>query len=456
MASHHLLPEERPVRLTGSSFSRRPRPFDYTWETCFTVKSFLNNAKNKRILGINPPVYDFAWFDLWAKPAGLLGVLQLLRERGCRVSLLDCLYEARAEPLSFGRWRVVDEERPKPAAYGKIPRRYRRFGLGGDALRERLAREPRPDAVLVASVMTYWYSGVFEAIRAAKEVFPDVPAILGGVYATLCPGHAATSGADVVASSPCVERAGTIALDLYGDPGCAVLATSYGCPMRCGYCASRLLSPSFRQRPLEEVCADLRAQLSSGAIRDVVFYDDALLWDRENHFYPLCAHIREHHPGLRLHAPNGLHVAALDERCCEELYATGFHTIRLSLEGVDAGTAAASSEKTGPADYARAVRNLLRAGYAPERIETYILAGLPGQRIADVEASVDYVKSLGARPKIAEFSPIPGTPLFAEAAKATPEIAHEPLLHNNTVYVPYVSKAIGPEELQGLKDRARG
>ena len=410
----------------------------------------------KKILGINPPVYDFAWFDLWAKPAGLLGVLQLLRERGCDVSLIDCLHEARTERLSFGRWKVAREACGKPAAYTKIPRNYYRFGIGGEELRARLSALPAPDAILVASVMTYWYPGVFEAVRAAKEVFPGVPVTVGGIYATLCPEHAAGSGADAVVSSTCAERARTIALDLYDDPGCAVLQTSYGCPMRCGYCASRLLSPTFRQRPLGEVCADLRSQLAVGPIRDVAFYDDALLWNKENHFYPLCAHIRENYPGLRLHTPNGLHVSALDDRCCEELFATGFRTIRLSLEGIDANTARASSDKTGPADYARTVHNLLRAGYTPERIETYILAGLPGQRIADIEASIDYVKSLGGRPKITEFSPIPGTPLFEEAAGTAPEITEEPLLHNNTVYVPYVSGNIGPEELQGLKDRARG
>lgn len=410
----------------------------------------------KKIIGINPPVYDFAWFDLWAKPAGLLGILQLLRERGCDVSLIDCLHEARTERLAFGRWKVSREACEKPAAYAKIPRNYYRFGIGGEELRARLSVLPKPDAILVASVMTYWYPGVFETVRAARQVFPDVPVILGGVYATLCPEHAEKSGADVVVSSPCAERPATIALDLYDDPGCVVLQTSCGCPMRCGYCASRLLSPTFRQRPLEEVCADLRSQLSGGAIQDLAFYDDALLSNKENHLYPLCAHIRENYPGLRLHTPNGLHVSALDERCCEELFATGFQTIRLSLEGIDANTARASTDKTGPADYARAVRNLLHAGYAPERIETYILAGLPGQKIADIEASIDYVRSLGGRPKIAEFSPIPGTPLFTEALKTTPEIADEPLLHNNTVYVPYVSGNIVPEELQGLKDRARG
>ena len=60
----------------------------------------------RRIVGINPPLYDFAWFDLWAKPVGLLGLLGRLRDEGDEVSLIDCLYEGRTERTGFGRWKV--------------------------------------------------------------------------------------------------------------------------------------------------------------------------------------------------------------------------------------------------------------------------------------------------------------------------------------------------------------
>ncbi|MDR1376420.1 MAG: hypothetical protein LBJ22_02825, partial [Synergistaceae bacterium] len=100
------------------------------------------------------------------------------------------------------------------------------------------------------------------------------------------------------------------------------------------------------------------------------------------------------------------------------------------------------------------VTSLLRAGYEPDRIETYILVGLPGQNIANIRASIEEVKSLGARPKLAEFSPIPGTALFQESLRRAPRIADEPLLHNNTIYAQYVAKNLTPEELQGLKDLA--
>jgi radical SAM superfamily enzyme YgiQ (UPF0313 family) len=225
--------------------------------------------------------------------------------------------------------------------------------------------------------------------------------------------------------------------------------------MNCGYCACRKLWPVFSAREPEEVFRDLANQASIRSVTDMAFYDDALLLSKERLFYPLCGHIREKYPGLRLHTPNGMHVAQLDDECCETLFRTGFRTIRLSLEGTDDLTARVSSGKTEIRGYERAVESLLRAGYAPENVETYILVGLPGQSVDNVRKSIEAVMDLGGRPKLAEFSPIPGTPLFDEALRVTPDIAKEPLLHNNTIYAPYVAKTISPGELQHLKDAAK-
>ncbi len=88
-------------------------------------------ARGQNILGVNPPVYDFAWFALWAKPLGLLNLLGYLRENGNRVQLLDLMHEGRERPLSHGRWKVRRQEVEKPEPYRLIPRRYYRFGLSG-------------------------------------------------------------------------------------------------------------------------------------------------------------------------------------------------------------------------------------------------------------------------------------------------------------------------------------
>ena len=50
------------------------------------------------ILLVNPWIHDFAAYDFWAKPLGLMTLGGLLREHGARISYLDCLN--RFHPLS--------------------------------------------------------------------------------------------------------------------------------------------------------------------------------------------------------------------------------------------------------------------------------------------------------------------------------------------------------------------
>jgi len=148
---------------------------------------FLSHLHNCNILGVNPPVQDFAFFDLWAKPLGLLYILETLRQQGNNVALLDCISESGGKRKTYGRTAPAKTLIPKPKPYEKIPRRFYHFGTGKEYFISRLKSLPRPDIILVTSMMTYWYPGVFWAISLIKEVFPKVPVMLGGVYARLCP-----------------------------------------------------------------------------------------------------------------------------------------------------------------------------------------------------------------------------------------------------------------------------
>ena len=135
------------------------------------------------ILLINPWIYDFAAYDLWTAPLGLLYIAGLLRENGYRVYLINCLdryhpdllkLQNRETPKNdrFGCGKFYKEMIQRPALLKGIPRRYGRYGLPLQVFRKELASVPRPDVILVTSSMTYWYPGVFAAIREAKEHFP--------------------------------------------------------------------------------------------------------------------------------------------------------------------------------------------------------------------------------------------------------------------------------------------
>jgi radical SAM superfamily enzyme YgiQ (UPF0313 family) len=103
----------------------------------------------------------------------------------------------------------------------------------------------------------------------------------------------------------------------------------------------------------------------------------------------------------------------------------------------------------------KAVENLLEAGYLHKDIETYVLVGLPGQTYESALEAVTFVKSLGATVKLAEYSPIPNTPMFKECTKLLPILEEEPLYQNNTAYCGYMSPNITQTELQSLKDLAK-
>jgi len=414
----------------------------------------LLSLRGLKILGVNPPVRDFAFMDLWSKPLGLLYILQALRADN-EVSLLDCVAFAAEGEKSYGRAKIKKREIDKPEVYRGIPRRFNHFGLTKSEIMSYCKTRDEPDVILVTSAMTYWYTGVKWIIKTLGEIFPDAPVVLGGIYASLMPEHAALLGADYISCDRGEPPAPYPAMDLYGAPRYGVAMTSFGCPFSCKYCASNVLWPRYFRRPLDDVLREIDYQAKLGA-RDFAFYDDALLLGRDEFFYPLCRELRARYSGeLRLHAPNGLHVRQIDAECANILFEAGFKTIRLSLESIDPKVTHDGSSKVARDEYAAAVKNLLAAGYGAKECETYILLGLPGQDVKSVKETIRFVRSCGGTPKLAEFSPIPGTPYFEEAARALPELRTEPLLQNNSVYCSYFSKSIAPELLQQLKDIAR-
>ena len=54
------------------------------------------NRKISALL-INPWITDFAAYNLWAEPLGLLYVASILHVAGADVSYIDCLYSAAQE-----------------------------------------------------------------------------------------------------------------------------------------------------------------------------------------------------------------------------------------------------------------------------------------------------------------------------------------------------------------------
>ena len=411
-------------------------------------------------MGINPWIYDFAAYNLWSRPAGLLACLDMLGRSGADTALLDCLHPMwrdapwpQSQAFGAGPWPKT--QMPVPYTLSHVPRRLSRYGLPPDLVQGALkALDPAPDAILIGTGMTYWYPGAVAMATMVRRIWPLVPIIAGGIYPTLCPEHARSQNCfDLIlsgplerldnwqtlwsalhASAPPLPENSGLVLDLaaYSAPEFSVIMGSRGCPYACPYCATSILNPTFVQKSAQSVIAEVDQEKQRGVL-DFAFYDDALLIKPQTWLIPFLHHLRATGDGIRLHTPNALHVRHLTPSLARLLKKAGLYTVRLGLESSDFSHRL--DHKLTRKEWEEGLECLFSAGFSPEQIGAYILFGLPGQDDRAVEAAIDLALARGIRPHLAQYSPIPGTPLFTKAQAHSPyPLEQEPLFQNNALW----------------------
>jgi radical SAM superfamily enzyme YgiQ (UPF0313 family) len=430
------------------------------------------------ILLINPWITDFAAYNFWIRPLGLLQIASLLRGNGFQVSLIDCL-DFYSKTKKYGDGKFFKTKIEKPPSLKSIPRNYCRYGITEEMLLKRLSLlEEKPDLIGITSGMTYWYPGVFKLIEITKNFFKDIPVILGGIYANLCHTHAQKySGADIVFKNgderDVIELISDLtgfllrtpnsqlrtdlypAFDLYLHMDYVCITTSRGCPFRCIYCASPVLSKSYVRRDYFKVVDEIEYWTTHFRVNHIAFYDDALLVDSSRHFIPMIKEVIKRSIRCNFHAPNALHIREIDEEVATLLYQGLFKTIRLGFETSNEKAQMETGGKVDNQEFRKAIKNLKRAGYSGEEIGVYIMAGLPGQRVGEVEESITFVRDTGAKPILVEYSPIPLTPLFEKAKRFSSfDIENEPLFQNNSIF-PCQWEGFTLTDFRRLKERLR-
>jgi radical SAM superfamily enzyme YgiQ (UPF0313 family) len=444
----------------------------------------------KNILLINPWIYDFAAYDFWIKPIGLLYIASILRENGYGVQYLDCLNPAHPELNSdthiripkkrnAGHGKFFRETIPKPGPLKGITKNYNRYGITPRSFINELKNCRKPDLVFVTSMMTYWYPGVHDVIRLVKREMPDIPVILGGNYVTLCREHASSLGADVTISGNGEKQIPYVLKVLLGDELSKIpdyhhldsypypafdlipfndqvpILTSRGCPFRCTYCASHLLSDGFIRRDPLKVVDEISFWNTRFGIEHFSFYDDALLINPEELAIPMLVEIIKRQLSCHFHCPNGLHLREITDHLSRLMFQAGFKTIRFGFETSNTKMQVDSGGKVTNEQLKEAVLYLKHAGYHSQDIGIYLLCGLPFQEAEEVRESIEYVKSCGARPIITEYSPIPGTPLWETSIEASAyDLTREPLFHNNSL-LPCQWKKLTYAMYQELKLKTR-
>lgn len=426
------------------------------------------SAMKPKILLMNPPIYDFAAYDFWLKPYGLLRTAGKLKSIA-DMYLFDFLNRrhtafdpsGKLKEDRWGRGEFPSERIEKPAALQDIPRYFNRFGLPHHIFREFLDKNGPFDFALIQTSLTYWYPGVREVIETLRQTRPPIKIVLGGFYATCCPAHAADLGADRIIRNndlwPLWELLGTQPENSYQPPWWegypildkAVMTLTDGCPFQCSYCYQPLTGKPFQPRPIDECILDYE-HLARLGVKNIAFYDDALLVRPRETLMPFLDHVIRNPHGVNLHTPNALHARMLLPELAERMACAGFKTFYLGFESASEDFQKATGGKLVSRELADAVEALKTAGIPGSQITAYAMLGHPKSDIQQVEESMHFAHSLGIRIMLADFSPIPGTPDGERCRQYTD--LDEPLNHNKTAFP---IRLLGKDKINFFKDLCR-
>ncbi|MBN1795256.1 MAG: radical SAM protein [Sedimentisphaerales bacterium] len=420
-----------------------------------------------KILLVNPAIYDFAAFDFWLRPYGMLEIAGFLRGKADfeLFDYLDRLHPFMADNEKFksdrwGRGRFFRERIKPPKPFVGIPRYFRRFGLPRKLFAVLLESAQSFDHVFIQTTMTYWYPGIAEVIEDVRKYQPDAKIILGGNYVTICPEHAKTLGADLLVYGtdlrPLWDYIGAEAdlnqpalWEIYPELKTVAIKISDGCPFSCTYCSVPKVYGGFAARSLERALAELELMVKLGA-ENIAFYDDALLYKADEVLIPFLEQVLKRNIKINFHTPNALNARFVTKDLADLMVRAGFKTFYLGFESSSIQWQKQTGSKVFSEELAQSVEYLKLAGADLNDITAYQILGHPSSDIQQLEESMRFVAELGIRGMLADFSPIPGTP-DGDACSKWVDLS-EPLLHNKTAFTIIRT---GFDESNRLKDLQR-
>ncbi|MBI2942556.1 MAG: radical SAM protein, partial [Chloroflexi bacterium] len=365
-------------------------------------------AGARRALLINPPLYDTQYWPRWSQPHGLLKVAAWLRRQGyADLRLLDCLATDARRRVAFRRREIVRRD--------DISRQMWHFGWPLEKLRHELKRHARgelfhPEEIWITSIMTYWWESTRDVIRLVHEVFdPPRPRIyVGGIYPTLDPEHAEThlaaeSDDVVIVPGEICDDAGNswTDLSLYRDevypvrPVYAIITGSRGCPFNCAYCAQLKLNSSteggdrrVRHRDAQDIAEEIAQKHRDHDIREIAFYEDNLLFNREEFLARLEA-IERLGLKLEVYAPEGIEPRLIERELLTRMRRAGFRKIHLALETIDDSISRRWNRRQASIEqFDEAVAVARECGFrvGAQELNAFVIFGLPDE---DLQAVVN-------------------------------------------------------------------
>ncbi|ADK81767.1 B12-binding domain-containing radical SAM protein [Sediminispirochaeta smaragdinae] len=386
-----------------------------------------------RIALIQPPLRDFYRTPHRLNALGLELVGQILRDAGCEVSLYNFPRHKQVrslvlpKALSHLRPFLVPGERGALSGFGS----FRRFGPDYDEA-ARLVGEGRPDLVFIGLFAWAYGEDALSMASSFRKLYPALRLGIGGAGVSVDPSRfercgffdliftglgelslrrwlaagAPLSGRFDAPADACEgEKEALPAVSYHEKGGILSISASRGCPMRCRFCANRLVHGlRFRTASVSRIMAVAEKAVVDRHVRLIAFEDDNLSADR-GWFLELLSALHRRFPEAWCSAENGIDYRFLDPDDLRIIFKLGFRKFNFSIASVESGERKRERRSGSLEHYARLVS--AASGLGAE-IVTYFIAGLPGESFDIAVKNLLYLEALPTVIGISLFYPVPG------------------------------------------------
>jgi radical SAM superfamily enzyme YgiQ (UPF0313 family) len=270
-----------------------------------------------------------------------------------------------------------------------------------------------PDKIWISSGITYHYRGTVETIEICKEIYPDVPVVLGGIYPTLCHEHAiANTKADIIICGE-YDNSKDFPMDydiLPNVPEYILRQFSKGCPNKCKFCAvSYLDGTKIRVVDIEKDVSEISEMSSKYGVTKVKLWgSNILLSGMGAAFEEWLDRIILLKTKYEIECPEGFSPELLTRRICNKIYKSGFRYIQIPIEsGSDISLKDSMGKKYDVETWERAVNHAWNSGFGRDQIYSAIMYGMPEQTVEEVIETIRLISKNRVRALGRPYTPVP-------------------------------------------------
>ena len=202
----------------------------------------------------------------------------------------------------------------------------------------------------------------------------------------------------------------------YNSHGSESIITSRGCSYNCAFCATHSMwNGKTRYRSIHNIISEIRQIIESTERKQFAFWDDNLTINKKRCLV-FCDELKE----LDVIWRCLVRADQLDLEICEAMFDAGCREIWAGIESGDQRVLNYLNKRTETGAMLEGCANARKAGI---KIKALFMIGTPGEREDTPEINRDYMSKLDFDMiTLSTFTPLPGSPIWADPEKYNCEI----------------------------------